>query len=854
MRLLTSKNIKLIASIIFIAMLFLGFLVKKLEMNISALDLIMRQNLEVESSANHLIELAINNESNTRAYILTGKQQFLDQRNTAELDFSSTLKKLGQKIPEISPNKNWTDSLKFYFEMQSSYDENLISLKRMGKTDEAIAKVTSSFSEKVISLFNEISNEQKHIFEDKKEQSQSFNFYIQLFIYSIIAASFCLILYFLFLLNNYISGNQKLVSEVKDLAQMEEESTDAIFALSTDLIFTKWNKGAEKKFGYNKEEIIGKVVGEVEFIKIEPTEIKIIEANVYQYGFVKMERIFYHKNGNSFYGLATANLLKDNKGKPVFFYFSVKDISRQKELEKKLETANEKLETLLVERTEQLAKSDLWFRIIADNTNEFISLTDENMKVIFRNKANNEVFGAENNKDLLESIHQDDRILIINIFPEIKNNPGKWFPVIFRRKNLQGKYITLEGEIINFLQVDGLNAIYIKFRDVTKRIEAEEKLANSELLFRTIIESISEGISMSDEHLNPIFRNPAAVKMIGDINGKRSIESIHPDDREQIRRKHGEALQNHAHHIPFEARFLNSNGHYLYLEGNIVNMLQIPGINAVISNYRDITRIKESENAFKTLNATLEDKVSLRTDQLQKANEEMSAFTYSVSHDLRAPLRGIIGFTRILEEEYTNKLDDEAKRITAIISKNAKSMGDLIDDLLRFSRISKQELKKIVFDTNSLIEKIINEQIEAKIFDTKIQWKIDTLQPTFGDPTTIRQVWFNLISNAIKYSGNKSESVIEIGCYSQNKQIVFFIKDNGVGFDIKYGDKLFKIFQRLHNSAEFEGTGIGLAIVEKIISRHGGKVWADGIVNQGACFSFSLPQEFDNTKLHFKTL
>jgi signal transduction histidine kinase len=236
----------------------------------------------------------------------------------------------------------------------------------------------------------------------------------------------------------------------------------------------------------------------------------------------------------------------------------------------------------------------------------------------------------------------------------------------------------------------------------------------------------------------------------------------------------------------------------------------------------------------------LENKVIERTVQLEASNRELESYSYSISHDLRAPLRAIIGFVSVLEDEYTNKLDPEAKRITTVIKDSTMKMGQLIDDLLAFSRLGRNEIVKTNINTREMVNEIINEL--APVNDgNKIEWIIRPLPGIYGDANMIRQVWTNLISNAIKYSGNKEKPRIETGAFIDKEQATFFVRDNGVGFDEKYKGKLFKVFQRLHRSSEFEGTGVGLAIVEKIISKHGGKVWAEGAAAKGASFYFSLP-------------
>ena len=228
-----------------------------------------------------------------------------------------------------------------------------------------------------------------------------------------------------------------------------------------------------------------------------------------------------------------------------------------------------------------------------------------------------------------------------------------------------------------------------------------------------------------------------------------------------------------------------------------------------------------------------------RTTQLETANKELEAFSYSVSHDLRAPLRAIDGFSRVILEEYKDKLDDEGKRYLNIVRDNTQKMGQLIEDLLALSRLGRKEMQVSRIDMAKLAKTVFDELKDANP-GRNIQLEIKTLPPAYGDQAMIHQVFVNLLSNAIKFTQFKEKAVIEIGFNTQMNENVYYVKDNGVGFDMQYLNKLFGVFQRLHSAEDFDGTGVGLAIVQRIIHRHGGKVWAEGKVNEGATFYFNI--------------
>lgn len=257
--------------------------------------------------------------------------------------------------------------------------------------------------------------------------------------------------------------------------------------------------------------------------------------------------------------------------------------------------------------------------------------------------------------------------------------------------------------------------------------------------------------------------------------------------------------------------------------------------------YKESQRRQIAEEEVELSNKNLKE----YSGQLERSNKDLESFSYSVSHDLRAPIRGISGFSKILMEDFGKNLDEEGQRILNIIIKNSENMGQLIDDLLEFSRLGRREIAFTNVNMQQVMERVL-EEVKDCYPGIKIETRIGELPSIKADSALLKQMLFNLISNAFKYSKDKEHPKVDIDSYQNNGEVTYFIKDNGAGFDMRYQHKLFNIFQRLHHSEQFEGTGVGLAIVKRVIEKHNGKVWAEGKVNEGACFYFTLGVQENN--------
>lgn len=575
-------------------------------------------------------------------------------------------------------------------------------------------------------------------------------------------------------------------------------------------------------------------------------QIAEVLDNPYSKGYSAEFRML-HKNGDWVWILSKGNVTKrDEDQNPLELNGTNTDINERKLAELALKENSANLEA------------------IVENTIDKIWAINENYEIIIINsifeQAFFESFGVHLLKgmNIIECLPDSLKIEWRSLYDRTLKNERIVFEDCF---DIESTKIYVEVAMNPIIDNDKhVIGVSVFSRDITERKVAEQMIYKSGVelkrkneLLSALLLNLPVGVMMLDASSGKtLIANEAASKLLGtEILADTSIENLestykvykdtvhqpYPFDEKPFT----EALGGKISHVD-DMIIERQDGSTIQLEvfgAPILDENSKPW--AVLLSFNDITERKQNEQEIVNLNLTLEQRVAQRTAQLEDSNKELEAFSYSVSHDLRAPLRHINGFSEMLAREMKDKMTEKGSYYLGTINESVHKMGLLIDDLLNFSRTGRVEMNFITFNMKNLAEDA-KLQVTPAEGNKKISWTIPTMPDVFGDYSLLRSVWVNLFDNAIKYSKTKDNSVIRIDFREEKDEFIFSVTDNGVGFDMQYAKNLFGVFQRLHSSREFEGTGIGLANVRRIISKHGGRTWAESELNKGATFYFSLPK------------
>lgn len=537
------------------------------------------------------------------------------------------------------------------------------------------------------------------------------------------------------------------------------------------------------------------------------------------------ENRYKRKDGSVFTGMLHLRAVRESRGKILHFEGLIEDISERKKMEDMLRSSQERFAKIFF-------SSPVGIAITTISEGKFVEVNTAFLEIYGYDR--DDVIG-KTSLELGMWLNPDDRNRMARQIRE--KGSVREFEVRIRIKSGEEHTELFSAEII---EISGEEFILALVRDITEEKRANE--ARSRLA--AIVESASDAIIAKNLDGTITAWNRGAETLYGysaeDALGKNILIIIPPersDEEEEIIRR----LREGATIRQFESVRVRKDGSRVQVSLTISPIPDERGriIGASIIA-RDITERKRAEEEIRKLNDELEKRVLDRTAQLEAANRELEAFSYSVSHDLRAPLRHIHGYADLLTKHTGNSMDEKGNRYLKFISDSVKEMGDLIDDLLAFSRMGRAEMRKTALDLRDVVGDVIN-SLNQEMDGRLIEWKISEFPVVEADPSMLRLVFQNLLGNAVKYTRPREKAVIEIGSKLLDDEVIVYVRDNGVGFDMQYAGNLFGVFQRLHRQDEFEGTGIGLANVRRIVHRHGGRTWAEAEVEKGATLYFSLP-------------
>ena len=621
-------------------------------------------------------------------------------------------------------------------------------------------------------------------------------------------------------------------------ARLLENVSDAIIVTDDELTITHWNAAAEMLYGCEATYAIGKPISKV--LKADHPADNGLDVTPWlkATGHWQAEVIHQGKAPTPLHIHTSVSRVIDSENHQKGIVYINRDITQQKVAE------------------EALRESEERFRNVVDNLSEGLILFDDIGQFLHWNKAALAMHGFASEEECYQQLPEFEKSFALSTLAGAPLSLERWplnhlldhgaiSNMEVRIRHLQQQWTRIfcygGGSVVS---KDGASFYFLTIDDITERKNGEIALQESESRLQQLIASLPQLVWTCQPDGQCDFLSEQWVTYTGipaeEQLGFRWLEQIHPDDRETTIARWNHAVENDTN-FRVEFRIRSQQGVYQWFDTIATKLYD--GEGQLVKWFGSNTNIEEKKKAtleIERLNSELEARVVERTKQLEVANRELEAFSYSVSHDLRAPLRHIHGYSDILLENHQGQLDEDGKKVLGVVKDRALKMGNLIDDLLEFSRLGRRTMKRQSIRSTALVEEVYKDLIALEPKRT-VHFTIHPLEDATGDFSMIKQVWMNLIANAIKYTRYKEPAVIEVRSSLESGEVRYFIKDNGTGFDMQHVDKLFNVFQRLHKDADFEGTGVGLALVKRIVQRHGGQVGVEAEKNQGATFYFTLP-------------